>query len=82
MDTLGTAENVLISEESSFQGQFCTLLYVAGTMHSDLAETLDSVLIKGMSSFQGSPYRGVPLLNGRYNAACALTTYIYICKLL
>ena len=38
MDNLGTDENVLVSEVSSFQGQFCTQLY--------LAETLDCVLIK------------------------------------
>ena len=46
-DTLRTAESVLISEVSSFQGQFCTQLYLAGT--------LDSVLIKVVSLY----FRGV-----------------------
>ena len=46
-DVLGTAENVLIySEVSSFQKQFCTQLYLAGT--------LDGVLIKGVPSQRGS----------------------------
>ena len=64
-DTFGTADNVLISELSSFQGWFYTLLYVAGTMHS--------VLIKEVSSFQGCPYRGVP----RYEELLRILVKVY-----
>ena len=42
-DTLGTAESVLISEVSTFQGQFYTQLYIAG-IHN-------RVLIKEVSLF-------------------------------
>ena len=46
-DTLGTSENVLSSEMSSFQGQFCTQLYLAGTLDSFLIK--GDVLISGVS---------------------------------
>ena len=50
-DTLG---NILISEVSSFQGNFVHFsMHVAGTMHS--------VLIKEVSLFQECLYRVVPL---------------------
>ena len=32
VDTLGTADNVLISEVSSFQGEVCTQLYPVGVV--------------------------------------------------
>ena len=51
MDTFGTAENIVISEVSSFQGYVCTQFNIAGT--------LDSVLIKELSLFQ----RWVPWYN-------------------
>ena len=56
-------------EVSSFQGLFCTLFYVTGTMHG--------VLIKGpeMSSFQGCPCREVPLY-----IQCHVKTFSIIIK--
>ena len=44
-DILWTTENVPVSDVSSFQGWFCTLLYLAGT--------LDSILIKEVSYHDG-----------------------------
>ena len=52
MDTFGTAENVVRCPH--FGGSF-----VYKCMH--VVGTLDSVLISGVSLFQGCPYRGVPL---------------------
>ena len=49
VNTLGTAESVLIGEVSTFQG----FIYLAG-IHNH-------VLIKEVSLFQGCDYRGVPL---------------------
>ena len=64
-DTFGTTENVPINEVSSFQGHYCTQLY--------LAETLDSILIEEVSSFQGCPFREVPCTHcSRFESLCTL----------
>ena len=50
MDVYPWEELELIKGMFSFQGQFCTLLYVAGTMHSVLIK--EGVLISGVSFVQ------------------------------